>query len=130
MTVSSHTAKRIVPSPPFAAPHVFVLAAVEGPDRDALFRVARPETSIGRDPSVDLRIKDEEVSKHHCTIRYDAGCCHLLDAESLNGTLVNGRPLRPGIAHRLRHLDEIEIGGTRLLFLAGRFTERTTVTRP
>jgi len=124
MAASSPTAKRVVRSIPFAAPHVFVLAVVEGPDLNGAHRIARSTTVIGRGPGADWTLGDDEISKQHCTIRYDAGLCHVVDAASLNGTTVNDRPLRRGVALRLRHLDEIQLGGTRLLFLIGRFAER------
>jgi pSer/pThr/pTyr-binding forkhead associated (FHA) protein len=108
---------------PFAAPHAFVLAVVDGPDQEITHRIARAETRIGRGADVDVALSDVEVSTHHCTVRCDAGACHVLDAGSLNGTLVNERPVREGVAHRLHHLDEIRVGSTRLLFLAGRFQD-------
>ena len=101
----------------------FVLIAIDGPDLEATHRIGRSETIVGRDPGADVPLADDEVSSQHCAIRCDAGLCHIVDSGSLNGTLINDRPLRRGFAHRLRHLDEIQIGGTRLLFLAGRFID-------
>ena len=121
MNSSSRTAKRVVRTVPFGAPHAFVLTVVDGPDQEIAHRVARAETRIGRGADADLALSDVEISQHHCTVRCDAGMCHVVDAGSLNGTLVNERPVREGVAQRLHHLDEIRIGGTRLLFLAGRF---------
>lgn len=121
MARPSETAKRVAPAIPFSAPHVFMLAVVEGPDIDDAHRIVRSETIIGRGGEADFSLSDDEISKEHCTIRCDAGLCHALDPGSLNGTLVNGRPIRAGVAERLRHLDEIVLGGTRLLFVAGRF---------
>ena len=123
MTPTSSTAKRVVRTVPFAAPHAFVLVVVDGPDHRIAHRIARAETRVGRSDDVDLALSDVEISKHHCTVRCDAGACHVLDAGSLNGTLVNERAVRAGVAHRLRHLDEIRVGDTRLLFLAGRFQD-------
>ena len=37
-----------------------------------------------------IPLTDAEVSKHHCSVRCDAGACHVVDAGSLNGTFVNG----------------------------------------
>ena len=122
MVTQAPTRKRTVPVVPFGAPHVFILVAVEGPDIDESFKITRSETSIGRGERAELRVHDEEASKRHCTLRCDAGQCHLVDEGSLNGTEINGRPLRPNVSHRLRHLDEIRIGSTRLLFLVGKFT--------
>ena len=124
MARSSSTAKREVPRAPFAAPHVVVLAVIEGPGVHDVHRIVRPETVVGRGDDADFPLDDEEVSKRHCLIRWDAGMAHAVDPGSLNGTRVNGRELRPGVALRLRHLDEIEIGRTRLLLLFGRFQER------
>ncbi len=123
-SASSATSKRVTRKVPFAAPHVFVLAVIDGPDIDVAHRIARSETVIGRGGDADFALSDEEISKRHCVIRCDAGICHALDPGSLNGTRVNGRELRPDVAQRLRHLDEIQLGGTRLLFVAGRFAER------
>ena len=40
----------------------------------------------------------------------------------LNGTWVNRKQMRTGASQRLRHLDEVEIGDTKLLFLGGKIT--------
>lgn len=120
--VRAPTRKRTVRAVPFGAPHVFVLVVVEGPDLESSFKICATETTIGRGDRVNLRLADEEISKRHCTLRCDAGRCHLVDEESLNGTIVNGRTLRPGVTHQLRHLDEIQVGTTRLLFVVGKFT--------
>lgn len=120
----SATAKRVVRETPFAAPHVLVLAVIDGPDLHAVHRIVRPETTVGRGDDADFVLGDDEVSKRHCLIRWDAGICHAVDPGSLNGTRVNGRDLRPGVAQRLRHLDEIELGRTRMLLLTGRFQEQ------
>lgn len=110
---------------PFAAPHVFVLAAVDGADQMAVHRLMRAETTIGCEPDAHLIIEDEDVVERHCTIRCDAGQCHIVDTGSPNGTFVNARRLIPGVAHRLRHLDEVQVGSTRFLFLSGRFIDRS-----
>jgi pSer/pThr/pTyr-binding forkhead associated (FHA) protein len=44
----------------------------------------------------------------------------------LNGTRVNGRKMKDETALRLRHLDEIQIGGTRLFVLHGAFKRMTS----
>lgn len=116
----SPTRERVVRSAPFGAPHVFVLVVIDGPDLESSFKIKASQTTLGRGEEAELRFQDDEISKKHCTLRCDAGRCHLIDLKSLNGTTVNGRSLRPGVSERLRHLDEIRIGSTRLLFLAGR----------
>jgi predicted component of type VI protein secretion system len=117
---NAQTAKKVVRKSPFAFPHVFVLAVVDGEDPTPVHRLERAETVLGRGADCQFTIADDEISKRHCSIRVDAGVCTLVDMGSLNGTELNGRIMRPGMTQRLRHLDEIRIGGTRLVFLTGR----------
>jgi pSer/pThr/pTyr-binding forkhead associated (FHA) protein len=114
------TTEHHTPRPPFGAPHVFVLAVIDGADPHGVHRVDRAETIIGRE-GVDVVVEDDEVSKRHCLIRADGPVCTLTDLGSLNGTLLNGRPMREGVAQRLRHLDEIQVGTTRLFVMVGKF---------
>jgi len=122
-TIDNVTAEREVARTAFGKPHVFVLAAVGGPATEAVFRLCATETVVGRGGEVDIGLDDELVSQQHCRLRIEGSVCTILDLGSRNGTRWNGRDLRAGVAQRLRHLDEIEIGGTRFLVLAGRFTE-------
>jgi len=115
------TTEHRVPRPPFGAPHVWVLAVIDGDDPQVVHRLGRPETVIGRDGEAHFAIDDQEVSKQHCLLRLEGPVCTVTDLGSLNGTLLNGRPLRNGVAQRLRHLDEIQVGNTRLFLLAGKF---------
>ncbi len=118
------TAEREVSKPPFGAPHVMVLAVVEGDDNGLAYRINQAQTVIGRGDVADIQVIDDEVSKRQCTIRVEGSVISLVDLGSLNGTLINGRPMRAEVIQRLRHMDEIQIGNTRLLFLSGRFRDR------
>lgn len=113
------TTEHHTPRPPFGAPHVFILAVVDGADPQGVHRIDRAETIIGREQA-DFVVEDDEVSKRHCLVRADGPVCTLTDLGSLNGTLLNGRPMREGVAQRLRHLDEIQLGTTRLFVLIGK----------
>jgi pSer/pThr/pTyr-binding forkhead associated (FHA) protein len=108
---------------PFGAPHVYLLAVIDGEDPAAVHRVVRQDTILGRGEEAHLAIDDEQVSKTHCRIRIEGPVCTIFDLGSRNGTILNGRRLPPNVGQRLRHLDEIEIGDHRLLFLAGRFRQ-------
>lgn len=101
---------------------VYVLAVEDGPDGPearGLHRIDRAETVVGRGPAADLRLDDPEVSVRHCMIRIEGPCCEVVDLESPNGICLNGRPQKPGTAIPLRHLDDVKIGSTRLVLLAG-----------
>lgn len=110
--------------PPFGAPHVYVLVAVDGEDTSLAHRLARPETWIGRGSECHVAIEDDQVSRQHCSVQVDGAICAIVDPGSRNGTRVNGRRIQPGVRLRLRHLDEIEVGTHRLLLLSGRFRGR------
>jgi len=124
VTARSATKERQVRTPPFGAPHVFVLAVVEGDDPAAVYRIHRSESVVGRAENADLQIDDPEISARHCVLVVDGPLCGLRDLGSRNGTFVNDRRLRPEVLLRLRHLDEIEVGSVRLIFIAGRFRTR------
>lgn len=122
-TIDSVTAEREVARSAFGAPHVFVLAAFAGRDPEGVFRLTATETVVGRGDGADVRLDDELVSQRHCRIRVEASVCTVLDLGSRNGTRLNGRDLRAGVAQRIRHLDELEIGEHRFLVLGGRHRE-------
>jgi pSer/pThr/pTyr-binding forkhead associated (FHA) protein len=117
----SRTSKRKVIPRPFGAPHVHALAVTRGEDVSAIHRVCAAETVIGRADDCDFTLEDTQISNRHCQLRVDGPICTIRDLGSTNGTVVNGRELRDGVAHRLRHMDEIEVGSTRLLVIVGRF---------
>jgi pSer/pThr/pTyr-binding forkhead associated (FHA) protein len=68
--------------------------------------------AIGRRPSSDILLNDPEVSRHHADLVRRGGEWWVVDANSVNGTYVNGA--RAGEA-RLRSGDRIGIGSTELV---------------
>jgi pSer/pThr/pTyr-binding forkhead associated (FHA) protein len=121
---TSPTAERPNPNPAFGAPHVFILALVNGEEPLRVHRIVQANTLVGREGDADFMINDDEVSARHVMIRVDGPVCMLTELGSCNGTLVNGRPVREAVGQRLRHLDEIQVGGTRILVLQGRSREQ------
>jgi pSer/pThr/pTyr-binding forkhead associated (FHA) protein len=120
------TAEREEYRPPFGAPYVWILAVIDGPQPNAMHRIVQYETVIGRGEGVQIDLDDEQVSKRHCQIRVEGPVCTIQELGSLNGTFVNGRKMRDDTALRLRHLDEIQIGSTRLFLLHGAYKRITT----
>ena len=112
--------------PPFAAPHVWVLAVVRGEEPDAVYRLVQYETLVGRGEGADIDLSDPNVSKRHCLLRVEGPVCTVKDLGSRNGTRVNGRKQQEDVAVRLRHLDEIQAGDTHLFVLNGAFRRQPT----
>ncbi|MBI4470550.1 MAG: FHA domain-containing protein [Acidobacteria bacterium] len=90
------------------------LVAIAGPLKDAAFLLADVDFSIGRDSSNDLAIADLALSRKHCVIKPASDGFSLQDLGSLNGSLVNGTPVRE---RRLNHGDRIGLGDSVFLVL-------------
>jgi len=63
--------------------------------------------TMGSDNDNQLVLADQRISRHHAVIRVKAGEVLLTDLRSMNGTLVNGRPVRNVSLH---HGDKIFLG--------------------
>ncbi len=71
--------------------------------------------TLGRAPTNKLPLKDDLCSREHAEVFPDAPGWAVRDVGSLNGTHVNGEPVRG--ERSLRPLDEVRIGRTRLVFV-------------
>ena len=74
------------------------------------------ETIIGRNPTTDITLLDESISREHAIVALDeaTGTYTLEDLQSTNGSKVNGKRVRSA---ELAHGDEIQIGHTKFKFL-------------
>src|SRR5436853_2315037 len=73
---------------------------------------------IGRAAGVSLRLDDESISRHHCSLaRRENGQLVLADLGSANGTMVNGRELQQGSAVEVCSGDVIKLGDLEFVFL-------------
>ncbi|MDF1563201.1 MAG: FHA domain-containing protein [Deltaproteobacteria bacterium] len=106
----------------FAYPYVLAVAIVEGADPDGFTRITREKITVGRDESCELILEDPAVSGFHCAIHVRGTVFEVVDLDSRNGTRLNGKPLMPNVRQRLKHMDEIAIGDTRMIFTANRIT--------
>lgn len=64
---------------------------------------AKEEVLVGRDEPVDVRLPHAAVSLVHLRLRVQRGRLLAEDVGSTNGTWLDGRRLRPGERHELRH---------------------------
>lgn len=81
-----------------------------GVDMGATYTVRLP-ASIGRRSDCDIQLRDPKVSRVHARIEADKTGVALVDAESTNGTRVNGSLIR---RVTIRPEDIVEIGTTQL----------------
>ena len=120
-SLDSRTAEHEAPRPAFGAPYVWVIAVIDGHQPNAVHRILQYETVLGRGDDAQIDVNDEMVSKRHCLIRVEGPVCTIQDLGSRNGTWINGRKMRDETALRIRNLDEIQVGTTRLFVLHGAF---------
>lgn len=109
---------------PFGSPCVLALAVIAGPDLHAIYRIRGSQTVVGREGEADFALTDPQVSKRHIQIEVSASVYTLVDLGSRNGTQLNRRAVASGGRQRLKHLDEIQIGNSQLLFMVNRFVDR------
>jgi pSer/pThr/pTyr-binding forkhead associated (FHA) protein len=72
-------------------------------------------------PDIDLasfRAHDHGVSRIHAEIRLDVDGVRVVDLESANGTLVNGKRLNPQDPTRIRQGDIIQLGSLSLQLIS------------
>ncbi len=76
------------------------------------------EYTIGR-ADCDLVVPDPSVSQHHATLRWNAakGAFSVRDAESMNGTWINGAPLGFRAQVMLNDGDTLAFGDAQFLYL-------------
>ena len=73
----------------------------------------REETVIGRTSECDIPLPSNNVSRKHACVGFRNEEYHIKDLNSTNGVYVNGVKIEKCV---LRNLDQIEIGGIKLLF--------------
>ncbi len=77
------------------------------PNEPAFFKLGLQPVIIGRDSSCQIQLNDPSVSRNHASIAFENGHYILHDNGSINGTLVNGEPVRK---HQLQPHDTIRFG--------------------
>ena len=75
------------------------------------YELSDQEVVIGRNPTTDITLLDEGISREHALILFDEDLPGYLveDLQSTNGTKVNGKRVRSAL---LLEGDEIQIGQT------------------
>ena len=89
------------------------LQVIEGSQIGQIFALQKQSTSIGALASaVDWALEDpsRKISRLHCEV-FREGRHYFIVDRSLNGTLLNGRPLQKDEAALLKRGDEVVLGG-------------------
>jgi pSer/pThr/pTyr-binding forkhead associated (FHA) protein len=87
---------------------------ISGISKDVkVVELRREETVIGRTPECDIPLPSNNVSRRHACVGFRNEEYHIKDLNSTNGVYVNGVKVDKCV---LRNLDQIEIGGIKLLF--------------
>ena len=86
------------------------LQIIKGDSTGRVFSLDRPVTVIGKDPSCDVTLASEHVSREHVRIERTPNGCYIVDLKSKNGTKVGGSSWIE--RRRLKDGDLIKICGT------------------
>ncbi|HSD44983.1 MAG TPA: sigma 54-interacting transcriptional regulator [Pyrinomonadaceae bacterium] len=90
------------------------LAAISGKLKGAFFAIDEDALIIGRETAANVCLADAAVSRRHSKIEKKDDGFVITDLESLNGTFINGVPIRTRV---LQHGDRVRIGDSQFLFL-------------
>ncbi|WP_164021747.1 sigma-54-dependent Fis family transcriptional regulator [Pyxidicoccus trucidator] len=89
------------------------LLLLTGPSAGRRYEVLT-EATIGRSPSCEIPLEDDQVSRRHALITLHEGQARIRDLRSRNGTLVNGELLSGEVV--LQPGDRVRVGATTALF--------------
>lgn len=111
-TIIAHNMPKFTVDTP-KEPNFASLTITEGPDKDSYLEFGTNQIHIGRRDKNEFIITDLNVSRLHAYITFENGRHILHDANSLNGTSVNGSRITgfclcPG--------DKIKMGNTTILY--------------
>ena len=84
--------------------------------------LTRAIIKIGREENNDIWLDDDMASRYHAELAWNQGAACVTDRGSLNGVLLNGRPIRGSAS--VKQGDLLEIGSHQLLF---EYAERASV---
>ena len=87
------------------------LVVTNGQFEGTTYRLGQEETLIGRNPTTDITLLDENVSREHAIVAFDeaSGAWCFEDLQSTNGSKINGKRVRSG---EIGPGDSLEVGQT------------------
>jgi diguanylate cyclase (GGDEF)-like protein len=94
----------------------FVMIYPTGPNMGRQYTLQSKNASIGRDPSNDIVVDNDSVSRRHAKLTFEAGQRLITDLQSTNGSYVNNKPI---LTHFLQNGDQVKIGDTIFKYIIG-----------
>lgn len=76
-----------------------VLELVKGPGSPRRYALALPMLVVGRDPTVDISVASQELSRKHMRITRMGEDYMCVDNDSVNGVYVNGVKIHSAVLH-------------------------------
>jgi predicted Zn finger-like uncharacterized protein len=90
------------------------LAVIAGAQAGTVFPITKPRIYLGRGSSMDVQLKDAEVSRKHAMIEIRGEAATLADMGTTNGTFVGGERIdRVELANQ----NEFTLGSTTLMLI-------------
>ena len=116
--VSEGTRERAVSAGPNEGRARACLRIRNGGFEGMTYEITAEETLIGRNPTTDITLLDEGISREHALLLWDPdeGTYTIEDLQSTNGTKVNGKRVRSA---ELAGGDDLQIGHTLFQFVVG-----------
>jgi Nif-specific regulatory protein len=96
------------------------LTIISGNLKGKTYELRDKKTTIGRESSNEIVLKDASISRQHCLIEKREDQFFINDLKSLNGTFINGKE---AVNTMLKHGDKIHIGDFILRFHTKDFVE-------
>jgi two-component system cell cycle response regulator len=93
------------------------LIIIRGSPQGHRFFITQDEMTIGRDPSADISVSDQSISRKHAKVIKKDGKVHLTDLGSSNGTLVNDKKVGANETVILAKEDMLKLGNSIFKFL-------------
>lgn len=72
---------------------------------------------LGRSPTAHIYVDDRSLSKSHAKLVLAGGDVSIIDLESTNKTIINGKPIQPLTPMKLKNNDQIKAGNLIFKFL-------------
>ncbi len=93
------------------------LIIIRGSPQGHRFFITQSEMIIGRDPSADISLSDQNISRKHARIVRVGDTVTMTDLGSSNGSLINDKKAEPQVPITLAKEDMIKLGNYILKFL-------------